>query len=202
MTARPFARLGPACGVLSSGALFVLPQHELKPVHVAAFVLLLPFLAYLCSLLRAAEGPSGWLGETALAAGIVGITLKLASVTPEIAITNNHITDGTALHSGLQGIADAATVLCLYPLGVMVAAVCAVGLRTRTIPLWLSIFAGVTAVALFVNGSFLDASNVPALLVFLIWTLLAGIVLLRRAWREPAALQTLSSAAAATAQTG
>lgn len=196
MSNRLYATLGPACGVVCSAGLFALPQHELKPIHLAAFVLLLPFVAYLCGLLREAEGDAGWLSQTALAAGIAGITLKLASITPEIAITRAHIVDGTSLHNGLQGIADAATVVCLYPLGVMVAAVCAVGLRTGALPRWLSVSAGLTAVALIVNGSFLDVNNVPALLLFLLWTLLTGIALLRRAWRQPEQLTALDAATA------
>ena len=42
------------------------------------------------------------------------------------------------------------------------------------------VFAAVTAVALAVNAGFVYASFVPALLLFLLWTLVTGIVLLRR----------------------
>jgi hypothetical protein len=193
---RLYATLGPACGVVCSAGLFVLPQHELKPAHLAAFALLLPFVAYLYSLLRKAEGDTGWLSQTAFAAATAGITLKLASIAPEIAITRAHLADGTPLHDGLQGIADAATVLSLYPLGIMAAAVCAVGLRTHVLPRWLSAVAGITAVALIINGSFLDVNNVPALLLFLLWILLTGSSLLRRAWRKPAQLTNREVAAA------
>ena len=39
-----------------------------------------------------------------------------------------------------------------------------------------------TAAALAVNAGFLYASFVPALLLFLLWTLVTSIVLLRRSW--------------------
>ena len=42
-----------------------------------------------------------------------------------------------------------------------------------------------TAVALVVNGGFLGGNSVPALLLFLLWTLLTSVHLLRRTWRKP-----------------
>jgi hypothetical protein len=131
VTTRLFARLGPACGLLSSVSLFVLPQHHLKPLHLAAFVLFLPFLAYLCNLLRGTSEEAGWLAQTAFATGVAGITLKLASITPEIAINRYQIAAGTTLHSGLQGIADAATEVALFPLGFMLVALAVVAVRSR-----------------------------------------------------------------------
>ena len=55
-----------------------------------------------------------------------------------------------------------------------------IALRERVLPRWLGIFTGVTAVALAVNAGFVFASFVPALLLFLLWTLITSIVLLRR----------------------
>ena len=83
---------------------------------VAALALFLPFLAYLCALLRQAEGEHGWLAPTALAAGVAGITIKLASGAPEIAA--NHLANGT-LHNALQDIANVATVTSMYPLALL-----------------------------------------------------------------------------------
>ena len=59
----------------------------LLAVHAAAtwaLVLALPFLVYLCGLLRAAESDGGWLSTTALVAGVSGIVLKIASHAPEL----------------------------------------------------------------------------------------------------------------------
>ena len=66
------------------------------------------------------------------------------------------------------------------PLAICCAAVAAIALRERVLPRWLGIFAAVTAVALAVNAGFVYASFVPALLLFLLWTLVTSIVLLRR----------------------
>jgi hypothetical protein len=71
-------------------------------------------------------------------------------------------------------------VLTLYPLAISVAAVAVVVLRTRILPRWIGIFAAMTAVAFVINGGFVFASFVPALLLFLLWTLVTAVVLLRR----------------------
>lgn len=39
--------------------------------------------------------------------------------------------------------------------------------------------------ALALNGCFLGTGSVPALLLFVLWTLLASVYLLRWAWRRP-----------------
>jgi hypothetical protein len=82
----------------------------------AALALFLPFLAYLYAMLREAEGEHGWLAPAALAAGVAGITIKLASGAPEIAA--NHLANGT-VHNALQNIASVATVINMYPLALL-----------------------------------------------------------------------------------
>jgi len=153
---------------------------------VAAITLAIPFLAYVARLLGTAEGPQGWLAPTALVAGVSGIALKLVSVFPELAIHRAHVADGTTLHKALQQIADGATLISLYPLAVFCAATAIVALRTRVLPLWLGCGAAITAAALAVNGAILKASFVPALLLFLVWTLAASVYLLVTASRRPA----------------
>jgi hypothetical protein len=187
-----YPRLAASCGALFAVVLFVAAgngnETYLAPraiAGLAALTLFIPFLAYLCSLLRSAEGANGWLGFTALAAGITGITLKIASVVPELALHRSHVADGTALHKLFQSLGDAATVIALYPLAVFCAATAIVALRTAVLPRWLGAGAAVTAIALVVNGAFLEAGFVPALLLFIVWTLVASVHLVRRAWREP-----------------
>ena len=109
-----------------------------------------------------------------------GILLKLASHAPELAIHRDGIEKGTQLYKALDNTAGAATIMSLYPLAICCAAVAAIALRERVLPRWLGIFAAVTAVALAVNAGFVYASFVPALLLFLLWTLVTSIVLLRR----------------------
>jgi hypothetical protein len=178
---------GAACGIVFPLGVFLLAgTFAARGAALGLFVVFIPFLAYLCSVLRQAEGEHGWLTPTAFAAGIAAITIKLGSIAPELAIHRYGIADGTALHNGLQGMADAATDVCLYGFGAMLAAVCAVALRTRILPRWLGYGAGLVAVALFANGAYniyVHTGTVPALLLFLLWTLLAGIVLLRRTFQ-------------------
>src|SRR5215217_1990268 len=74
----------------------------------------------------------------------------------------------------------------MLPLGVMMAAVAVVALKTRVLPIWLGILAALTAPACLVNGMFLDAEFGPAFLLFLLWVTLASIVLTLRAGRTGA----------------
>lgn len=186
MTKSMLPRLGVACGIVSPIAMFLAVGNgnNFAPWRAVAatwaLVLALPFLAYLYSLLRAAEGDAGWLSTTALVAGVSGVLLKLASHAPELAIHRDGIAKGTQLYKALDNSAGAATLVSLYPLAICCAAVAVIALRQRVFPHWLGIFTAVTAVALAVNAGFVYASFVPALLLFLLWTLVTSIVLLRR----------------------
>ena len=192
----PFAsRLGAGCGAVFAVVLFVASgngsQAFLAPraiAGLAALSLFVPFLAYLCSLLRRAEGEDGWLATTALVAGTVGITIKIVSVVPALALHHAHIGDATLLHKLFDGFDNAATVIALYPLAIACAAVAIVALRSSVLPRWLAGGAAVTAGALAVNGAFLEASFVPALLLFIAWTFLASVYLLRATWRPVAGI--------------
>lgn len=184
-------RLGAASGAVFALVLFVASgngSHSFSAPRaiagLAAITLALPFVAYVSGLLREAEGTNGWLAPAALTGGIVGIGLKLVSIVPELGIHRAHIADGTQLHQTLEEMANGATVLCLFPLALFCAATAIVALQTRVLPRWLGAGAAVTAVALAVNGAFLEASFVPALLLFLLWTLVASVHLVRRSSRE------------------
>jgi hypothetical protein len=192
MTRLMLPRLGAACGIVFPIAMFLAVgngSHFTPWRAVAAtwaLVLALPFLAYLCSLLRAAEGDGGWLSTAALVAGVSGILLKLGSHAPELAIHRNGIEKGTQLYKALDNTAGAATLVSLYPLAICCAAVAVIALRERVLPRWLGTFAALTAVALAVNAGFVYASFVPALLLFLLWTLVTSTVLFRRSWSAAA----------------
>src|SRR5947209_4222803 len=186
MTRPMLPRLGAASGIVFPIAMFLAVgngSHFTPWRAVAAtwaLILALPFLAYLFSLLRAAEGEGGWVSTLALVAGVSGILLKLASHAPELAIHRDGIQKGSQLYKALDNTAGAATLVSLYPLAICCAAVALIALRHQLFPRWLGIFAAVTAVALAVNAGFVYASFVPALLLFLLWTLVTSIVLLRR----------------------
>ena len=106
MTKPMLPRLGAACGIVFPIAMFLAVGNgsNFAPWRAIAatwaLVLALPFLAYLYSLLRAAEGDGGWLSTTALVAGVSGILLKLTSHAPELAIHRERDHQG---HPAVQG---------------------------------------------------------------------------------------------------
>jgi hypothetical protein len=196
-------RLGAACGAVFAIVLFVANGNGNQPFSgpravagIAALTLALPFIAYLCSRLREAEGEAGWLASAALVAGITGIVLKLGSGVPELA-AHRVPAAGGQLHQALAGMAGGATVLSLYPLAIFSAATAIIAFRTRALPRWLAIGAAVTAVALALNGGFLSTNFVPAMLLFVLWTLLASACLLRQTWRRPAQAPAAEAVASA-----
>jgi hypothetical protein len=195
MSSNLSTRLGAACGVAFPLVLFSgRDTGSTFMLGVFGLVLFVPFLAYMCSLLRAVEPPGGWLATGAFGAGLMGMTLKLASVVPEIAYRS--VPTGSEAYRALEGSANAATVVSLYPFGIFMAVVAYLSLRCRALPRWLGGFAAVTSVALLINGSFEHAGTVPALLLFVLWSLVAGAALLIREIR----LGTADAPTAATAQ--
>ena len=147
--------------------------------EVLALLLFVPFLAYLYGLLRAADDRAPWLPVTFLAAGVVAIAVKLVSVVPVIAVQRGGI--DPSLHHALQEMADAAFVVSLPALGICAGAAAAVVLRTGVLPAWLGWSAAVTAPLLVANGFAVGGDQGPSFVLFLLWTLITGIVLLRRA---------------------
>lgn len=161
-------------------------------LELIAILLFLPFLGYLYSVLRRAEGEGAWLSATAFGAGLVDLTIKLASIAPGFAARAEGL--DPQLHQALEKMNSVAFIVTMLPLGVMMAAVAAVALKTRVMPLWLGLLAAITAPACLVNGMFLDAEFGPAFLLFLLWVTIASIVLTLRAGRE-----TVKAAASAKA---
>jgi hypothetical protein len=204
MTSTILPRLGAACGAIFAIVLFVASgdgsgafSAPRAIAGLAALTLFLPFLAYLCSLLRQAEGQNGWLASTTLTAGLAWIVLKIVSVTPALALHRANVADGTALHKLFDALDNGTTVISLYPLAVFCAATAILAFRTGVLPRWLAAAAALTAVALAVNGGFLEASFLPALLLFIAWTLAASLCLVRRAWQQPEPIVEPRAAAAA-----
>ncbi|MBA2461078.1 MAG: hypothetical protein H0V45_04830 [Actinobacteria bacterium] len=180
MSTRILPRLGAASGALYVALLFGLSTIRSDAQLVIALeliglLLFIPFLGYLWSVLRDAEGPGGWLSATALGAGVVGITMKIGSIAPGWAARD--FEDATAVHQALDRMNEVAFVAQMLPDGVMLAAIAILTLKTGALPRWLGWLAAVTAPLLLVNGMFLDADFGPAFLLFLLWTLLASVVL-------------------------
>lgn len=152
----------------------------------AALTLLIAFAVYLGLVLRAGArtGTDAWLASTAAIAGAVGATIKLASGVPEIALSHAPITPGSQTAHALTGLADATTLLALFPLALFCLAAGAAALRSRALPVWLGVAALIAGVSLAVNGCFRGTENVPALLVFSLWCLAASIHLVRASSRD------------------
>jgi hypothetical protein len=186
MSTNVSTKLGAACGV-AFPLLLISGRDRSGTFMFAAFGLSLfvPFLAYVCSLLRAVEGPGGWLAPCAFGAGLMGMTLKLVSGVPEIAYRS--VPTGSQAYKALEGLANGATVASLYPFGIFMAVVAYLSLRAGALPRWLGAFAALTSIALLVNGSFKHAGTLPALLLFVVWSLVAGTALLIRELRISAA---------------
>jgi hypothetical protein len=201
--------IGSAFGAVFAIVLFLANGDGSQPFSgpravagLAALTLAVPFLGYLVTLLRPArEDGAGWLAPTALGAGIAWAALKLGSGAPELAIAKAHVAAGTSLHTALSAIADGATVISLFPLAVCCAAIAVLAFRTRVLPRWLAAGAGITALALAVNGAFIQTSSVPAMLLFILWTLLASGYLTLQAWRARAAADSVPAAAAGVTET-
>lgn len=162
-------------------------------LELIAILLFLPFLGYLYTVLRRAEGEGAWLSPTAFGAGLVDLTIKLGSIAPGFASRTEGL--DPQLHQALEKMNSVAFIVTMLPLGVMMAAVATVILKTRALPLWLGLLAAITAPACLVNGTFLDAEFGPAFLLFLLWVMLASIVLTLRAGRATAEAAASSKAA-------
>ena len=107
------ARLGAACGAAFAIVLTVAAgngNNEFSGPRavagVAAITLALPFVAYLYSVLRTAEGTDGWLAPAVLATGIAGIVLKLSSGVPKLAAHQADLAPHTQLGAAVHAMGD------------------------------------------------------------------------------------------------
>jgi hypothetical protein len=199
MTTRTGARLGAASGIAYVVALMGASSTRSDSTAALAaelvpMLLFFPFLAYLWSVLHDAEGPGGWLSATALATGVAAVTIKLANAGPAVAARHDGVSP--ALHDALQQVNDVSFIVTMLPLGVCMGAVAAVVLHTHAMPVWLGWMAAVLAPLLIANGLALNSQEGPAFLLFLLWILLAAIVLLRRAIVVPQHAPTATGARA------
>jgi len=176
------ARIGGGCGALFVLLLFggsATGIEALMYAEIIGLVLFIPFLAYLTSVLRTAEGEGAWLAMTAFGAGLVDVAIKLGSAAPSLASEN--LVEGSALDNVLHDMNNASFILTMAPLGILTAAVATVVLATGVLPRWLGWLTALTSAALFANGAFLDAEFGPAFLLFLVWIVAVSVTLVRRA---------------------
>lgn len=147
--------------------------------EVVALVLFVPFLTYLWTQIRAADSSGGWLAATALGAGVVAIAIKLAGVLPAILVEQGNLTP--AIGAAFTRFGDLSFMVSMIPMGFALAAVAAIVLRSKILPAWLGWSAAAIAPLLVANGFDLGSEFGPAFILFLLWTLVTAIVLLREA---------------------
>lgn len=193
MSDRSLERIGAACGVVYVVLLIVGPSIGSPASGVAfsleilGFLFFLFFLGALWSALRRAERGSGWLSTTAFGAGLMSVTIKVASAAPVLA-ARHRAGDGLdpQLARTLQDINDASFVLTFFPLAVLLAAFAIVAIRSDALPGWLGWIAAVISVA-FLAGGLAGSADLASewaglpMLLFMPWVLAASVVLIRRA---------------------
>ena len=193
MADRLWGRMSAACGIvyvvlLIGGSSIGGPDIQLAFfVEMLAFLFFLFFLGSLWSNLRRAEGESGCLSATAFGAGVMSITIKVASAAPVLA-ARYRAGDGLdpQLARTLQDINDASFGLSFFPLAVLLAAFAIVAIRSNTLPRWLGWIAAAFGLA-FIVGGMAGTTDLQSewaglpMILFTFWVIAASVVLFRRA---------------------
>jgi hypothetical protein len=151
-------------------------------LEVVGLLFFLIFVAYLWSVLHRAEGEAGYLSTAVLGAGILSVAIKAASLAA-IVVAYVWAKDGVDPKM-IWDMGYVTMVLTLAANGLLVAVVAAIGIPTRAVPRLVSWGAVPTSVALFANIAFDQHTGfLPAMLLFMLWTLASSIAL---AWRAGA----------------
>ena len=156
---------------------------------------LLFFFGSLWSALRRAEGDNGWLSAAAFGGGLASLIILLGSSAGTIAAHNNACAGiDPQLWQTLHDIGSASFFLSFFPLAVLLAASAVVAIRFGALPRWLGWMSAAVAVTLLVGGTagtiYAGDNGLPFLL-FLLWTLVTSISLMRRTGQP---LPTVSTA--------
>ena len=194
MSERLWQRLGAACGILyvvlimvggSIGGPTGTVPAAISLVFLA-FTFFLFFLGSLWAALHRAEGGSGWLSTTAFGGGLVAIAVKLVGDAPLLAARRAGEGLDPQLARVLQDTYDASFSLHFFPLAVLLGAFAIVAIQSGGLPRWLGWAAAVISVAL-IAGAAVGSANLESewaglpFLLFLLWTLVTSVVLMRRA---------------------
>ena len=183
--------LGGACGILYvvlliAGDRLGGPGSALGfSLEMFAFTFFLFFLGTLWGALRRAEGGPGLLSATAFGAGLMSITIKLASAAPVLAAHASVGELDPRLTGVLQDINNASFALTFFPLAAMLAACALVAIRSAALPGWLGWSAAVLSPAFAVGGLAgsadlaSDWAGLP-MLIFPLWVIATSVLLIRR----------------------
>ena len=190
MSDRLLERTGAACGIvyvvlLIGGDSLGGPTSRVAfSLEILAFLFFLFFLGSLWSAMRRAEGGSGWLSITAFGAGLMSVTIKVASAAPVLAA--RYRADGLdpQLARTLQDINDASFFLTFFPLSVLLVAFAIVAIRSEALPGWLGWVAAVLSAA-FLAGGLAGSADLAfewaalPMLLYPFWVIATSIVLIR-----------------------
>jgi hypothetical protein len=193
MSDRSLERTGAACGIVYVVLLMVGPSIGGPTstvgfsLEILGFLFFLFFLGSLWSALHRAEGGSGWLSATAFGAGLMAVTIKIASAAPVLA-ARYRAADGLdpQLARTLQDINDASFFLTFFPLAVLLVVFAIVAIRSGALPRWLGWIAAVLSAAFLAGGMAGSAdlafewAGLPMIL-FTVWVIATSVVLIRRA---------------------
>ena len=193
MSDRLWQRLGAASGIVYVVLLIGGGSFEDDTVGIAFLVVILAFLFFLFflgnlwSVLRRAEGGSGWLSATAFGAGLMSVTIKVASAAPVLA-ARYRAGDGLdpQLARALQDINDASFYLSFFPLAVLLGAFAIVAIRSGAPPKWLGWIAAALGLA-FIAGGMSGSADLHSewaglpMILFTFWITAASVVLIWRA---------------------
>ena len=192
MTDRFAQTLGGASGILyvvllMAGGGLGGPASQLAfSLEVLAFTSFLFFLGSLWGAMCRAEGGGGLLSATAFGAGVMSITIKLASAAPVLAARAHDGELDPDLTGVLQDINDASFALTFFPLAAMLAAFALVAIHSAALPGWLGWAAAALSVA-FVVGGLAGSADLASewaglpMLIFTPWVIATSVVLIRRA---------------------
>lgn len=159
-------------------------QYAMGLLELLGLFFFLVFVTYLSTVLRRHEGESGYLSSVVLAAGITSVAIKIASLPGFVAV---HVWAKDGVDPRVIGMVldmnSVAFDLSVATLAVMVTAAAAVAIPTRALPAWLGWGTALTAAALVAGTVFAFATPdfSPAMLVFMLWTIVTSVVLVLNA---------------------
>lgn len=170
-------------GIAFAVCVLALPGAETSLAPVAGIelaamtALLLTFVAGTAGRIRrGAVSPESW-STVAVAAATVAVSVKVATGAAGWAARGDV---DPAVAEGLQRLNEVGFIAFLTPLGVAVLALGLGCVQHGGLPRWLAWAAVPVGVLLVLNGLFLDATFGPAILLFFLWTVVGGLVVLVR----------------------
>ncbi len=155
-------------------------------LHTLSYLIFLFFLGSLWSALRRAEGADGWLSAAALGGGLVSLAVRFSGMPTGVAASRNACAGiDPQLWQVLQDMDSAFYFTSFFPLAILSAASAVVVIRFGApLPRWLGWMSAVVAVALLVEGfagTIYTRDFGLSFLLFLLWTVITSVVLMRRA---------------------